>query len=129
MKSKSKELLVRYALSRDVRDNLRSLRDLCLCERHEGISPEWELRSGTPCWKAARHRLFNPVTERYEFYLDPPKSQWCDTCQRRELHSERLPEAVRSHAAAKRAILMRGRALVRRSKTSAPVGREDRTRP
>ncbi len=116
-------LLSSYAHTRDLRDQIKAARNACLCERHEGIEWDGELpipKSGEPCWKAARtwDAAFSddsgmPVP----FHFDPPISEWCDTCRQRQAYTEQLRAVVREHAAAKRAILQRGRALVRRSTT------------
>jgi hypothetical protein len=119
----SEVMLARYASTRDLRDRIRDARDECLCERHEGY--EWVEdmpvpKSGEPCWKAARHWSHDEEGQRDGFYLDPPISEWCQTCRARQAYTEQLRAAVRDHAAAKRAILQRGRALVRQQQAGTP---------
>jgi hypothetical protein len=124
-------MLARYASTRDLRDRIRDARDGCLCERAEGVEfvdgcDDLPIqRSGTPCWKAARK--WEPVTAydgcptgEHRFYFDPPIDEWCATCRARQAYTEQLRAAVRDHAAAKRAILQRGRALVRQQQAGTP---------
>lgn len=113
------ELLSRYAGTRDLRDQIREARDGCLCERHEGVDENMEPRSGEPCWKSARqwdHEVAwdGEPTGRTRFRFDPPIDAWCYSCRQRQAFTERLRAAVKDHAAAKRAILQRGRMLKRR---------------
>lgn len=112
-------LLSCYAGTRDLRDRIREARDGCLCERHEGVDGNFEMRSGEPCWKAARKwddviAWDGSPTGRTNFHFDPPIDDWCATCRQRQAYTEQLRAAVREHAAAKRAILQRGRMLVRK---------------
>lgn len=112
------DVLETYARTRDLRDQIRDARDKCLCERHEGV--QWvdglpEPQSGQPCWKAARQWDNGRVDEwgkPVRFYFDPPIGDWCATCRNRQALTEQLRAAVRDHAAAKRAVLQRGRKLV-----------------
>lgn len=109
-------LLARYAESRYVRDSLKSGRDACLCERHEAIGQDG---TGEACWKAAREWTDNVAwngepTGARSFRFNPPIMEWCETCQRRQALTDQLRLAVKSHAAAKRAVLQRGRALIRK---------------
>lgn len=135
MKKPADALLSRYASTRDHRDRLKASRDACLCDRHEGV--EWkdgvpEQRTGEPCWKAARkwdHEVdwSGEPTGRSSFRFEPPITEWCDTCRARQTYTEQLRVAVREHAAAKRAILQRGRSLARKSaaqETPIPSGQE-----
>ena len=112
MSRKADDVLLRaYAESRDLRDRVRTARNGCLCYRHEGVD-----QSGEPCWKSARQWESNDDPERFEmrrFYFDPPMSEWCVSCRQRQEFTEQLRTAVKAHAAAKRAILQRGRALCR----------------
>jgi hypothetical protein len=113
------DLLRAYAATRDLRDRVLTARNWCLCNRHEGVDivdgiPEPQ--SGEPCWKAARQWDSTDDLERPEakrFYLDPPIDEWCVSCRQRQAFTSQLRAAVKDHAAAKRAILRRGRALVR----------------
>jgi hypothetical protein len=119
-------MLARYASTRDLRDRIRDARDKCLCERHEGV--QWvdglpEPQSGAPCWKAARQWDNGKCDEDgrpVRFYFDPPIDSWCATCRNRQAYTEQLRAAVRDHAAAKRAILQRGRAIVRQQQAGTP---------
>lgn len=111
-------LLLGYAQTRDRRDRVRDARDECFCERHEGIEIVDGIpteRLGSPCWKAARHWSHDEEGQPSGFYLDPPIGQWCATCRARQAYTEQLRAAVREHAAAKRSILQRGRALGKHS--------------
>lgn len=127
-------LLSRYASTRDLRDKIRRARDGCLCQLHEGVDivdgvPEPQI--GEPCWKAARkwdREFADEYGKPVPFRFDPPISEWCATCRQRQAYTEQLRASVREHAAAKRSVLQRGRALVRRSKPpppSLPSGRND----
>ena len=118
MSKSAEQLLSAYAETRDLRDRLRDERNGRLCKRAEGVTfidgiPE--PRSGTPCWKAARQweSADNPAPDpSVTFWLDPPLESWCDDCRERQAAADQLRVAVRHHAAAKRAVLRRGRALV-----------------
>jgi hypothetical protein len=115
------DLLARYARTRDARDQTRDARNGCQCERCEGINPETlEMRSGEPCWKAARKwdNDNTPDEEPKGFHFDPMPDAWCPTCRQRQAFTEQLRAYVKAHAAAKRALLQRGRALVRRAEGS-----------
>lgn len=125
-------LLSSYARTRDLRDRIKSARNGCLCERHEGVHEvdgALETQSGEPCWKAARK--WDDGTEqdghgnRGGFHFHPPIGEWCQSCRNRQAYTEQLRAAVREHAAAKRAILQRGRALIRRSDASRIAQRLD----
>lgn len=117
MKPKRDEaaLLATYARTRATRDLIRKGRDACLCERGES-GEQVELDADgmpvfhAPCWKSARKR---EGEDGDKFRLDPPISEWCATCRKREALVGQLRHATRQHAAAKRAILARGRALAR----------------
>jgi hypothetical protein len=115
------DILLFYARTRDLRDRLLKARNGCMCDRHEGYQFVDGLpvpRHGEPCWKAARQwddASYDSYGRPRRFYFDPPISAWCDPCRARQAYTEQLRAAVRDHAAAKRAILQRGRALARRS--------------
>lgn len=119
-------LLSSYAKTRDVRDRLKDARNGCMCQRHEGVDFEDGLpvqQLGAPCWKAARkwdESFCDDEGMPVPFRFDPPISEWCDTCRQRQAFTEQLRVAVREHAAAKRAILQRGRALLRHKPTEEP---------
>jgi hypothetical protein len=132
------DILLFYARTRDLRDRIRDARDACMCERHEGwrvVDGVPEMNSGEPCWKAARKwddevAWNGEPTGRRRFYFDPPIDAWCATCRNRQAYTEQLRAAVRDHAAAKRAILQRGRALARRSdatRDARPAANGDRS--
>lgn len=129
----SDELLREFVAIRGRRDELRRDRAGLFCERAE-VSPDdyadaaaeakqnpcniFELPQPTkaePCWKAARKWAnddrYEPDPERRRFYLDPPPSEWCASCQRRQVVSDAYREAVRQHGGALRGLLRRGRAL------------------
>ena len=119
MKKGADDLLASYARTRDLRDRLKDARNDCMCQRHEGITWEDGLpvqQIGAPCWKAARkwdESFCDDVGKPVPFRFDPPVSEWCDSCRQRQALTEQLRAAVRDHAAAKRSILQRGRAVVR----------------
>ena len=122
----SDAILMRYAETRDLRDRLYDARNSRLCERHEGIGDNREPNSGEPCWKAARQWTDEvgwngEPTGHRSFHFDPPIDDWCTTCRQRQAYTEQLRAAVRDHAAAKRAILQRGRMLVKRDKPAERV--------
>jgi hypothetical protein len=107
-----------YAI-RTLRNRLKSERDSLLCERHERAElPEgfdWDTplpEPKPPCWKAARQwerdRDGEPTRR---FYLDPPPSEWCAACRRRQEVSDAYRESVRRHGGALRGLLRRGRVL------------------
>lgn len=113
-------MVVQYASTRSMRDRLRVARDGCLCERHEGVGENLEPRIGEPCWKAARQWSDHVdgdgcPTGRRSFHFDPPIDDWCQTCRQRQAYTVQLRAAVRDHASAKRAILQRGRKLMKRT--------------
>ena len=117
MKARGDEaaLLVTYARTRALRDLIREGRDGCLCERGEsGAQVELDADEmpvfRSPCWKAARNW---EGEDGDKFRLDQPIDEWCATCRKREAFAGQLRHATRKHAAAKRAILARGRALAR----------------
>ena len=115
-KKGSDDLLMVYATTRDLRDRIKAARDGCSCERHEGfdlVDGVITDRLGEACWKAARKWSDRGPDLSPEFYLDPPIDEWCATCRNRQAYTEQLRAAVKDHAAAKRSILQRGRALVR----------------
>lgn len=125
------DLLRAYAASRDLRDRVLTARNGCLCNRHERVDmvdgiPEPQ--SGEPCWKAARKWESSDDPDRFEtrrFYFDPPIDEWCVSCRQRQAFTSQLRTAVKDHAAAKRAILQRGRALVRSEFVAArPLSQE-----
>ena len=121
----SDDLLSRYARTRDLRDHVKDARNACLCDRAERAANLAELDAqdaagvSAPCWKAARQWEDevdwegSPTGER-RFYFSPPVAEWCHSCRQRQAFTEQLRAAVREHAAAKRVILQRGRALARR---------------
>lgn len=127
MKS-SDELLREFVAIRARRDALRRERSGLFCERAEPVSPvdmadAASEAKGDPlatfvfpeptqeeaCWKAARK--WDADSYKSRFYLDPPPSKWCATCQRRQVVSDAYRVAVRAHAGALRGLLARGRAL------------------
>ena len=116
-------ILQTYADSRDLRDRVLSARNGCLCSRHESVEVVdgvAQPQIGEPCWKAARkwESLGDPNRpEGMRFYFDPPTAEWCVNCRQRQEFTEQLRAAVKAHAAAKRAILQRGRALSRAALT------------
>jgi hypothetical protein len=108
-------ILLNYAKTRDLRDRIRSARDGCLCDRAE----RGTFQTGPPCWKEARKWTLKVdwqgcPTGDTEFRFDPPIAAWCPTCRQRQAYTEQLRAAIREHAAAKRSVLQRGRALTRR---------------
>lgn len=117
-------LLASYARTRDLRDRVKAARDACFCERHEGYELVDGLpspKSGTPCWKSARkwdNDFCDDSGRPVPFRFDPPIGEWCATCRQRQAYTEQLRAAVRDHAAAKRAILQRGRSLARKQESS-----------
>lgn len=136
MKS-SDRLLVEFITARDLRDRLKRERDGCFCERAEPMTPRdyedaaaeaqtdplatFEFPQPTqaePCWKAARKWTpETPYSNGGKFYHDPPMSEWCATCQRRQKASEDYREAVRRHAGALRGLIRRGKSLAAKTVT------------
>lgn len=122
MKPKTSDQLLRgYAQSRDMRDALKKARNACMCDRSEGVDMVDGIPTpqvGQPCWKAARQwdngSSYDDDGAPKRFWFDPPISEWCESCRNRQAYTVQLRAAVRDHAAAKRSILQRGRAMVRR---------------
>lgn len=103
---KSDDIVRRFVAARLDRNALKAHRDACLCERAETLEPTQE----APCWKAARQRTEPSDGDR--FYLDPPPSAWCETCQRRQVLNDAYAKAVRAHAGALRGVIRHGRVLL-----------------
>lgn len=129
----SDAMLMRFAEVRQTRDRLRAERDNCFCRLAEPVTPldmadaaaeahddplaTFVFPSPTqvePCWKAARKWRDDGPDARSGFYLDPPISEWCEPCQRREALTTQLRSAVQAHGGALRGLLRRGRALCAR---------------
>lgn len=71
------------------------------------------------CWKAARKWEDGPYRAR--FYFDPPQSEWCASCRRRQEMAEAYRSASRSHGAALRGLLARGKCLIESRRTRDAV--------
>lgn len=114
------DLVREFYAVRALRNRLREERDSLLCERTESGPPadfDWDSGGslpevGPPCWKAARQwerdRDGEPTRH---FYFDPPESEWCANCRRRQHVSDAYRETVRRHAGALRGLLRRGKTL------------------
>ena len=118
----SDAMIADFVAARALRDKLRSERGACLCERSEqpddaAIQAALEgpdpIEAGEPCWKAARQWDNNPEHYRARFHFDPPMSEWCATCQRRQALTIQLREAITKHAGALRGLMRRGQVLNR----------------
>lgn len=113
MTRSSDELLREFAVIRAHRDRLRRERAALFCERAEAVLVDPHTfeslprEQDEPCWKAARR--WDDSQSRARFYFDPPTSQWCASCQRRQIVSDAYREAVKRHAGALRGLLARGK--------------------
>ena len=111
----SDELVRDFYAVRSLRNRLRVERGGLFCERAEplGVNADLEPVPATqaePCWKAARK--WDDTGSRARFYFDPPPSEWCATCRRRQEVSDAYRESVKRHGGALRGLLRRGRALL-----------------
>jgi hypothetical protein len=128
MKS-SDDLIRDFALARKRRDDLRRERAGLFCARAEPVSPQDydeahaeaqsdpmatfvfpEPTQAEPCWKAARK--WRDDGYHSKFYFDPPQSEWCEPCRRRQAVSDLYRVAVRRHGGALRGLLSRAKALL-----------------
>jgi hypothetical protein len=126
----SDELIREYAATRQHRDRLRRERAGLFCERAEPVTAddyrdaqaeaqsdplaEFEFPQTTQpeaCWKAARK--WDDTRYRTRFYFDPPPSQWCESCRRRQSVNDAYRAAVRRHGGALRGLIARGKAVAK----------------
>lgn len=124
----SDELLREFYQIRATRNRLRRERGACFCLRAEPVTRQdfedaaaerqsdplatFEFPEPTQpeaCWKHAR--TWEETDYRARFYFDPPQSEWCEPCRRRQELTEAYREAVRRHGGALRGLLRRGKAL------------------
>lgn len=118
----------RFVEARETRNRLKDERDACFCERAEPslqpgyamvMDPDDDMPRDTPpsqpepCWKAARKRTpVTPYSDGGKFYLDPPMSEWCQTCQRRQVASDAYRKSVTAHAGALRGLIRHGKSII-----------------
>ncbi len=126
----SDDLIRKFADVRALRDRLRWERGGLCCERAEVVSVHdledamaeaksdplatFELPQPTqaePCWKAARK--WEDTGYRSRFYFDPPQSEWCESCRKRQAVSDAYRATVRQHGGALRGLLARAKVLTR----------------
>ena len=112
------DLIEAFVRIRLARNRVLTQRDGLLCERHEtGELVELDTTDmpvfSEPCWKAARKRTEpTPYSDGDRLYIDPPPSQWCQSCQQREALTDQYRVLVRQHAGALRGLIRRGKTLI-----------------
>ncbi len=122
----SEDVVRRFVQARLARNTAKDARDACLCERHSESRTLFDFNAAgefvcqppaiqeEPCWKAARKRTeVTPWDDGGKFYLDPPMSEWCETCRRRQGLAAEYTRAVRAHAGALRGLIRHGRTLLK----------------
>jgi hypothetical protein len=116
----SDEMIRDFWAVRALRDRLRTERASLVCDQemaHEAAltGTDWDSPIAVspvppePCWKAARK--WRDDGYRSKFYFDPPQSEWCENCRKRQAVSDAYRAAVRAHGGALRGLLRRGKAL------------------
>ena len=123
----SDDLIRDLCVVRALRDRLRAERAALFCERAEPTTVDENFEThptqAEACWKAARKWKDDGYHRR--FYLDPPPSQWCESCRKRQEVSDAYREAVRHHGGALRGLLRRGKTLVSVRAADAVAGTSD----
>lgn len=142
----SDDMLRSFTEIRAARSYFLSERNGLLCERAEPVSQRdhdeaqaeatsdplatFEFPQPTQeeaCWKMARKWEDGPYRAR--FYFDPPQSEWCESCRRRQKMSEAYRSASRQHGAALRGLIRRGKRLMELGKAVAAVDPVGDSRP
>jgi hypothetical protein len=130
MMRSSDELIREFVVIREHRDRLRRERAGLFCSRAEPVTEDdyreaqaeaqagqvagFEFPQATQeqaCWKAARK--WDDTGYRARLYFNPPMSEWCEHCRRRQAVNDAYREAVRRHAGALRGLIARGKAQLR----------------
>lgn len=112
------EIVRRFVAIRDARDAMKKERNASVCERETMVESEGNPTLLEPCWKAARK--FTPVTpysDGGQLYYDPPTSEWCQSCQRRQHASDAYKKLSQAHGGALRGLIRHARTLERPQET------------